>query len=38
MDILVKKETDTALDKCIDDVFGNDWEHFEIAHLAFLTE
>lgn len=30
----VIKETDTAIGQMCIDVFGNDWEHFEIAHLA----
>ncbi|KJD35041.1 glyoxalase [Tamlana sedimentorum] len=30
----VKKETKTAIGKMCIDVFGNDWETFEIAHLA----
>jgi hypothetical protein len=29
----VKKERKLQLDKCID-VFGEDWEEFEIAHLS----
>jgi lactoylglutathione lyase family protein len=31
---LVKKETDTAIGQMCIDVFGNDWEEFEIAHLS----
>lgn len=31
---LVKKETDTAIGQMCIDVFGDDWETFEIAHLA----
>ncbi|QJP34571.1 glyoxalase [Nonlabens sp. Ci31] len=30
----VKKETDTAIGQMCIDVFGNDWEEFEIAHLS----
>lgn len=30
----VKKETDTAIGQMCIDVFGTDWEEFEIAHLA----
>lgn len=30
----VKKETDTAIGQMCIDVFGNDWDTFEIAHLA----
>jgi lactoylglutathione lyase family protein len=31
---LVKKGTDTAIGQMCIDVFGNDWEEFEIAHLS----
>ena len=31
---IVKKETDTAIGQMCIDVFGTDWEEFEIAHLA----
>ena len=30
----VKKENETAIGQMCIDVFGNDWEEFEIAHLA----
>ena len=30
----VKKDTDTAIGQMCIDVFGEDWEDFEIAHLA----
>ena len=30
----VKKENDTAIGQMCIDVFGDDWEEFEIAHLA----
>lgn len=30
----VKKESETAIGQMCIDVFGNDWETFEIAHLA----
>jgi len=31
---LVKKETETAIGQMCIDVFGNDWETFEIAHMS----
>jgi lactoylglutathione lyase family protein len=31
---VIKKEAETAIGQMCIDVFGNDWEEFEIAHLA----
>lgn len=31
---VVKKETDTAIGRMCMDVFGDDWEQFEIAHMS----
>ena len=31
---LVQKESDTAIGQMCMDVFGDDWEYFEIAHLS----
>jgi lactoylglutathione lyase family protein len=31
---IIKKEAETAIGQMCIDVFGNDWEEFEIAHLA----